>query len=592
MIDSFAKFTRLRQGSTLLPKNLLCAEALVLTAIHDRNFWKGGWEIVLGDLSALFRIAPTAKTEAILATAEELFTQSSSLDRESILDFAHAMCRISYQELRVANPQPYLLLKFDVVAFWNMDRPMFLWTEIWTIIGNYLSQEGYSISESYGVTIVDVIRQLSRKFLAKQESTQFHFQRHFLQPFLDIYEQSPVDSTRELVLDCVLSLAVEFANTVHSGWDVFFRILSTAAVREAVSLKVKAFSILERLLEQVLPFLRPHLVHLMGVIRDFVRYDNDEVLALQGVAKFLLLGGAIDADEEDKWLCLIQNVGTCLQHSRVDVRHCAEETLLSLATAHGCIANSFAPPVWSHYLDTILIDLFPVVPNDAGHTLVLLTSVCTHLIAEYDERLSAYRPDVLRFLFHCCAIRDSAVQECALDAIAEYVEAHTAAVEGELMELLVQLLRALIPAMVTSVKFVETLVRLTRALADDERLAAVMPLLEELSDACRKAGGAVHACWTAARSAYFRILIRQGKSEETARHLAGTLTYFQGKRSIQQWNDLVVVCLTQVRVLPPDAFECCCQTSILHLCNLIETESKVVRVQLIDVLRRRLEPVA
>jgi hypothetical protein len=50
------------------------------------------WEIVLSDLVALFRMPPTARTDAILGMAEALSTQSRSLDRALILDFVRAIC--------------------------------------------------------------------------------------------------------------------------------------------------------------------------------------------------------------------------------------------------------------------------------------------------------------------------------------------------------------------------------------------------------------------------------------------------------------------------------------------------------------------
>jgi hypothetical protein len=588
MIDSFATFTRLQVSEQLDEKNLLCVEALVVTSIHDRNFWKGGWEIVLGVLSALFRMPPTPSTETILAMAEELFTQSRTLDRESILNFSRAMCTISYSELRTADPHPYLLLKFDAVAFWNMDREMYSWTEIWSIIGSYLSREGYSVPEEHAVTIVDVIRQLSCKFLSKQEMTQFHFQRHFLRPFLDIYDNSRLPQIRELVLDCVESLALGSAADLHSGWDVFFRILSSAAVREGPDLKLKAFNIVEHILVQVIKFVRPHLVHLMGVIRDFVKYDSAHIVAVYGVAKFVLVAGAVDHPE--KWVCLLQNVADCLQHNEPEVRQCAEETLVSIATAHGCMRNGFSNDVWRFFLRTTLPELVPRSSEEISHTRAVLEMVWAHLITKYDDAISEFRDDVLMFLTGCCECSDSGLRDFALQCVQEFVSNHESSFVGELMELLVQQLKSIVPKMTTAIRFVnviECFIDLFEG--KSSAVASFMDILKELSIECQKVTmREVHSCWCASRVVTFTNLIGQMRSDEMAIHLKESLELFKEYRKVEEWNSFMVKMLGILEKVDNDMFDKSCGLVMRELCLLIETESKEVRKQVTEVLRRLL----
>jgi hypothetical protein len=589
MVDAFATFTRLQTSEPLAEKNLLCAEALVATAIDDRNFLKGGWEIVFGVLSALFQMPQTPASERILATAEELFTRSRTLDRESILNFSRAMCAVSYAELRTPDPHPYLLLKFDAVAFWNMDREMYSWTEIWSIIGSYLSREGHSVGEAIAVTIVDVIRQLSCKFLAKREMTQFHFQRHFLQPFLDIYDNARVRQIRELVLDCVESLALGSADSLQSGWDVFFRILSAAAVSDEAALKTKAFAIVERILVQVIAFLRPHLVHLMGVVRDFVKYDTVPIVAVHGVAKFVLVAGAVD--DADKWLCLLQNVADCLQHSDAGVRQSAEETLVSIATAHGCLLREFSPEVWRFFLTATLAELVPPATEDAPHTRTVLAMVWTHLIAKYDDALALYRPEVIRFLTKSARIRDAEIRDFALARIEEYVARSEADFVGPLMELLVRELAALVPVMTAAVKFAIVVARfVARFASQPAAVAAMMDILAALSRDCERVGRAdVHSCWCAARAATFRNLMLQERGEEVASHVRESLMLFVKYRALPQWTAFVVELIGAVAGAADDMFGVCCGAAMREICLLIETESKDVRKKVIELLRRKLK---
>jgi hypothetical protein len=494
------------------------------------------------------------------------------------------MCAISYAELRMPLPQPYLLLKFDAVAFWNMDREMYSWTEIWSIIGSYLSREGPVVSDAIAVTIVDVIRQLSSKFLAKQEMTQFHFQRHFLLPFLDIYDRSRVPQIRELILDCVESLSLGFAESLHSGWDVFFRILSAAAVHEAAALKLKAFAIVERILVQVLAFIKPHLVHMMGVIRDFVKYDTAGVVGIHGVAKFLLIAGAVV--DTDTWLCLFQNVADCLQHSDPVVRQCAEETVVSIATAHGCIANHFASDVWHFFWRSTLRELVPPNAENPSHILALLTTLWTHFVRKYDETLAPFAEDVFLFLAQSCETDDPALRDYALGCVEEFVLKHKEAFVL-LIDTVVKELRGLTGRMENAVKFVWVIARLIREFEEQkEAVAEMMEILVRLTEVCERAQA--HSCWCAARLAFFDTLIMQEKEQEAAVHLKQSIELFEKYRAVSEWNGMIVETLQLVGRTNKSMFSACCEAAMQPICQLVEADSKAVRKEVIGVLRRKL----
>jgi hypothetical protein len=65
---------------------------------------------------------------------------------------------------------------------------------------------------------------------------------------------------------------------------------------------------------QVLSSVRLHLGRLIGLVRDFVKSNDRAVVGIRGVARFLLVAGAID--ETGEWLCPLQNVADCLlRHS-------------------------------------------------------------------------------------------------------------------------------------------------------------------------------------------------------------------------------------------------------------------------------------
>jgi hypothetical protein len=601
IIDSFAKFGKLPKDPTGLSyrKYILGAQAVIDTAVHDRKFLKGAWEVVLSQLSALFRAEQTAPIGQMLHTADVLFPESLSLDRESVLDFAQAMCTVSGRELRVNDPKPYILTKFGDFAYWNMNRPMYIWNEIWTIIGGYLSKEGYDmeIDPTLAITktIIDVIRQLCRKFLAKQEMMEFHFQQRFLTPFLTIYDRlqpkSHQNEIRQLILECVESIAIENAEVLQSGWAILFRILQAGA-HEQGDLKTKAFRVLEVLLEQVLVSMKPHAVHLMMTITDFVTPDKHNLLPLQAVGKFVLIAGVIQGEDDEKWNKLFLSLMSCLSHPDPNVGQCAEEIIISIVTSYGCMRNSLSPAIWRMFLQTILTALVPPTAENPQHSLQVLTNLYIHLFSKFQESIAPYRDDVLRFLIQCCEQGDRQLRDYALTCTIGYVVDGAAAFadDDSLMDLLVESFGALVKKMTASVLFVEIVAKFIDVFAaKGDAIARFMDLLTRLSDECRRVGdGTVHNCWCAARLVYFRNLIAQKRRDDIAEYLRQTLEAFVAFGAFGVWRELVVSFLGLVTELETEVFEECAGTSLQLICSLIENDSKPIRKQVVDVLKRKL----
>jgi hypothetical protein len=586
IIDSFPKFTRL-QSDSLNTVNLLCTGALIETAIHDQQWLKGGWAIIFSQLATLYQIERTPQIAGYLNTAEVLFTQSSSLDRESIIDFCRAMCSISSLELKRADTEPYLLIKFVDVADWNMSRPMYVWNEIWTIIGGYLSEEVYN-APNLALSIIDVMRQLAVHFLQKKEMMEYHFQQRFLEPFSDIFDKHPNPLIQEIILDDVDQLVFSFAESLHSGWAIFCKILSSAARREEKLLKTKGFGILEKLIEQNCESLRPHQIHMMTVITHFVKYDKDCVIGLQGVAKFLLVAGRIQSDDE--WESLFLNIGLCLQHHDAVVQHCAEETIISIVTFHGCMSTSFSPKVWHFFFQNTLFELINEPTDDLVHVLDVFTNVYKHIICNFAAQICEYRLDILRFLFFCVDKENPGLKDCALKCVVQFVADNKDHIDPELMTVLASSLDSLNKQMVTSLLFVDSLTRLIDIFKDDvAKVAEFMAILRHLTKECQNAGKpVVYECWCHARLAFFDELVRQNELRQAAECLRESIVLFGSYCTDQVWCQFAVACLDQLTKVGQDVFEKCCESSLRLICDLIETESAIVRKQLILVLKRRL----
>jgi hypothetical protein len=183
----------------------------------------------------------------------------------------------------------------------------------------------------------------------------------------------------------------------------------------------------------------------------------------------------------------------------------------------------------------------------------VLTNLYVHLFSKFQEPITPYRDDVLRFLMHCCARTDRQLRDYALTCTSGYVVDGVAALANDdlLMDLFVESLGALVKKMTASVLFVEIITTFIDVFAaKGGAVARFMDLLASLSDECRIVGDdTVHNCWCAARLAYFRNLIAQKRSDDITEYLRQTLETFITFTPFDVWRMLAVSFLELVKDL-------------------------------------------
>ncbi len=73
---------------------------------------------------------------------------------------------------------------------------------------------------------VDSLRQLSMKFLERDELASYTFQNDFLKPFVIVMRKSTSMEIRELVIRCVSQMVFARSANIRSGWKSMVRLLS------------------------------------------------------------------------------------------------------------------------------------------------------------------------------------------------------------------------------------------------------------------------------------------------------------------------------------------------------------------------------
>ncbi|CAD7702431.1 unnamed protein product [Ostreobium quekettii] len=180
-----------------------------------------------------------------------LFVNSEQLDSEAIVDFVSALCNVSREELKsVQSPRVFSLTKIVEIAHFNMGRIRLVWSRIWSVLSDYFIQVGCSSNLSVAMYAVDSLRQLSMKFLERDELANYTFQNDFLKPFVVVMRQSKAVEIRELIIRCVSQMVLARVNNVKSGWKSMFMVFTTAAGDEQPNIVRLAFETIEKIVRE------------------------------------------------------------------------------------------------------------------------------------------------------------------------------------------------------------------------------------------------------------------------------------------------------------------------------------------------------
>ncbi|KAM3397683.1 brefeldin A-inhibited guanine nucleotide-exchange protein 2 [Capsicum galapagoense] len=185
-----------------------------------------------------------------------IFIRSQKLNSEAIVDFVKALCKVSMEELRsTSDPRVFSLTKIVEIAHYNMNRIRFVWTKIWHVLGEFFVTIGCSENLSIAIFAMDSLRQLSMKFLEREELANYNFQNEFMKPFVIVMRKSSAVEIRELIIRCVSQMVLSRVNHVKSGWKSMFMVFTTAAYDDHKNIVLLAFEIMEKIVRDYFPYI-------------------------------------------------------------------------------------------------------------------------------------------------------------------------------------------------------------------------------------------------------------------------------------------------------------------------------------------------
>ncbi|KAK4744860.1 hypothetical protein SAY87_011172 [Trapa incisa] len=185
-----------------------------------------------------------------------IFTRSQKLNSEAIIDFVKALCKVSMDELRSpSDPRVFSLTKIVEIAHYNMNRIRLVWSSIWLVLSDFFVTVGCSENLSVAIFAMDSLRQLSMKFLEREELANYNFQNEFMKPFVVVMRKSSAVEIRELIIRCVSQMVLSRVNNVKSGWKSMFMVFTTAAYDDHKNIVLLAFEIMEKIIRDYFPYI-------------------------------------------------------------------------------------------------------------------------------------------------------------------------------------------------------------------------------------------------------------------------------------------------------------------------------------------------
>ena len=215
------------------------------------------------------RIVLNAISEQLI---DQVFSSSVNLSAKSLALFIEQLIAVANSEIEgdskagitgvstsntgsshgEAGPSIFSMQRLVDVADYNMHaRPRLVWSQIWGLMSGFFSKNGCHKNPMVSVFAVDALKQLSLKFLEKQEASEFHFQRLFLEPFLLIMKnKNSLDETREIILACVDQMIHSRVDNLKSGWRIFFDIIMVGANDRNKKISLHALNTLQGTLDK------------------------------------------------------------------------------------------------------------------------------------------------------------------------------------------------------------------------------------------------------------------------------------------------------------------------------------------------------
>ncbi|PNY04506.1 brefeldin a-inhibited guanine nucleotide-exchange protein 2-like [Trifolium pratense] len=289
---------------------------------------------------------------------------------------------------------------------YNMNRIRLVWSSIWHVLSDFFVTIGCSANLSIAIFAMDSLRQLSMKFLEREELANYNFQNEFMKPFVIVMRKSNAVEIRELIIRCVSQMVLSRVNNVKSGWKSMFMVFTTAAYDDHKNIVLLAFEIIEKIIRDYFPYItETETTTFTDCVNCLIAFTNsrfNQEISLNAIGflsfcatklaegdlgsssrnKDKEVSGKISSpspqegkygnqdkgevtDKDDHlnfWFPLLSGLSELSFDPRPEVRKSALDVLFETLRNHG---HLFSLPLWERIFESVLFPIFDYV----GHAI-------------------------------------------------------------------------------------------------------------------------------------------------------------------------------------------------------------------------------
>lgn len=376
-------------------------------------------------------------SQSVVVAVDRIFTGSTRLDGEAIVDFVTALCHVSEEELSShTHPRMFSLQKIVEISYYNMGRIRLQWSRIWQILGDHFNKVGCNPNEDIAFFAVDSLRQLSMKFIEKGEFANFRFQKDFLRPFEHIMKRNRSPTIRDMVVRCVAQMVNSQAHNIKSGWKNIFSVFHLAASDHDESIVELAFQTMGKIISSVFEMYFAAMIdsfqdavkclsefacnaafpdtsmEAIRFIRNCARYVDDKPNMFQEHAGEDLTVPAEDRVWVKGWFPILFELSCVINRCKLDVRTRGLTVMFEIMKTYG---GDFKQHWWRDIF-RVLFRIFDnmKLPEQQNEKAEWMTTTCNHALyaivdvfTQYYDELHEVLLDDLYVQLYWCVQQDN-----------------------------------------------------------------------------------------------------------------------------------------------------------------------------------------
>ena len=226
-------------------------------------------------------------SQSIVVAVDRIFTSSTKLGGDAIVDFVHCLCAVSMEELNASTgPRMFSLQKIVEISYYNMGRIRLEWSRIWAVLGDHFNSVGCHPDEDIALFAIDSLKQLALKFIEKGELPNFHFQKDFLKPFHYIISSDISMKIKDMIVRCFSQMVQAQAKNIRSGWKCIFGVFQVAASDGEESVVLLAFETVTMIFQNYFPSTIESFQEAMKCLSEFACNSNSPDISMEAIRLF------------------------------------------------------------------------------------------------------------------------------------------------------------------------------------------------------------------------------------------------------------------------------------------------------------------